>query len=223
MNLIKGILFDLDNTLIDSLDCVWRCADHVLKDAGLAGIDREAALKAMSLKQDIFASAEPQLSTSQKEGLFDEFIRCYPDFLQYARILPKAREVLEEAKSRKLRLALVTSGSRDGAKSLLKSFGLSGFFEAVVGFEDTEQHKPMAQPLLKAASLIELEPNEVMVVGDTELDVIAGKRAGVTTVAVTTGVTPIERITREQPDFIIKDLGELPRILDREISARPIS
>lgn len=212
--MIKGILFDLDNTLIESVESIWRCADHVLKAEGLPGIDRETALKAMSLKLDLFTTAEPNLSASQKERLFEEYIRCYPDFTQHARIMPGAREVLEEAKSRKLRLALVTTENRESASGLLKTFGLLDFFEAIVGFEDTKHHKPSAQPILKAVSLIKLRPCEVLVVGDTELDVIAGKGAGATTVVVLTGVTPIERIRQEGPDFIIRGLWELPRIMD---------
>jgi phosphoglycolate phosphatase-like HAD superfamily hydrolase len=91
---------------------------------------------------------------------------------------------------------------------------LDGFFTAVVGFEDTMRHKPSPDPLLKALVKIGLGASEVLVVGDTEMDIIAGSRAGARTVAVTTGVTPRERLVLEKPDYIIDDLLELDGILD---------
>jgi len=213
MSLIKGILFDLDGTLIESVESIWRCADHVLRSEGLPGIDQRTAERAMILKLDLFSASGSNLGTDQREMLFERFLRCYPDFMKYSKIMPSAREVVEDAKSRKLRLALVTTESRRSATEILRNFGLLEFFEVIVGFEDTKQHKPSAEPVLEALSLMGLKPSEVLVVGDTELDAIAGKKAGATTVIVTTGPTPIERIRSEKPDFIINGLCDLPDVI----------
>jgi HAD superfamily hydrolase (TIGR01549 family) len=213
--MIKGIIFDLDNTLVDSIDSITKCANHVLKGMGKRGIDRTTAEEAMGLTIfDLFAMVEPNLSEDEKAQLFIDYRRCYMDFIGESRILPHARETLSAVASRGMRLALVTTKSVENARKILKTFGLDGFFTAVVGFEDTMRHKPSPDPLLKALDKIGLGASEVLVVGDTEMDIIAGSRAGARTVAVTTGVTLRERLVLEKPDYIIDDLLELDGILD---------
>jgi pyrophosphatase PpaX len=94
---------------------------------------------------------------------------------------------------------------------------------AVVGFEDTKKHKPSPEPIFKALELLGLSGCEVLVVGDTEMDIIAGREAGARTMAVTTGVTPWERLAHEKPDFIANDLSELDNILESLIRAKNLN
>jgi pyrophosphatase PpaX len=213
--LIRGVLFDLDNTLVESVETIWRCADHVLRAEGLSGIDRRTAEKAMGLTIfDLFDLAEPNLTQAKKKKLFIEYKRCYADFMHYTVVLPNAKDAINYVKSCGLRIGLVTTKSRENTEKVLRAFGLREFFEALVGFEDTVQHKPSSQPIVKAASLLGLRPGEFAVVGDTEMDAIAGRGAGAVTIIVTTGVTPREKIIQAKPDFIIEGLGDLPKIVE---------
>ena len=219
--MIRGVIFDLDNTLVDSIDSITKCADHVLRGMGKGGIDRATAEGAMGLTLfDLFALVEPDLSEAEKVRLFDDYRRCYMDFSHETKILPHAREALASASSRGLRLALVTTKSSGNARKILKAFGMHGFFMAVVGFEDTKKHKPSPEPIFKALELLGLGAGEVLVVGDTEMDIMAGRGAGAKTVAVTTGVTPRERLAPEKPDYIVDDLSELDSILKSLLPAK---
>jgi pyrophosphatase PpaX len=219
--MIRGVIFDLDNTLVDSIDSITKCADHVLRGMGKGGIDRATAEGAMGLTLfDLFALVEPDLSEAEKVRLFDDYRRCYMDFIHETKILPHAREALASASSRGLRLALVTTKSSGNARKILKAFGMHGFFMAVVGFEDTKKHKPSPEPIFKALELLGLGAGEVLVVGDTEMDIMAGRGAGAKTVAVTTGVTPRERLAPEKPDYIVDDLSELDSILKSLLPAK---
>lgn len=214
--MIRGIIFDLDNTLVDSIDSITKCADHVLRGMGKRGIDRATAEGAMGLTIfDLFALVEPELSESEKVQLFDDYRRCYMDFIRETKMLPHARETLASVSSRGLGLALVTTKSAVNARKILEAFGIREFFIAVVGYEDTERHKPSPDPIFKALGLLGLAGGEVLVVGDTEMDIIAGRGAGARTVAVTTGVTTRGRLEYEKPDYVIEDLSELEGILDR--------
>jgi HAD superfamily hydrolase (TIGR01509 family) len=218
--MIRGVIFDLDNTLVDSIDNITKCADHVLRGMGKRGIDRLTAERAMGLTIfDLFALVEPTLTDGEKTLLFNEYRRCYMDFIHETKILPHAMEALASAAGRRLRLALVTTKSVGNARRILKAFGMDGYFEAVVGFEDTESHKPSPEPILKALKLLGLGAGEALVVGDTEMDVIAGRQAGAKTVAVTTGVTPWERLVLERPDYVVEDLSELDGIIDSLVRA----
>lgn len=216
---MRGVIFDLDNTLVDSIDSITKCADHVLRGMGKGGIDRATAEKAMGLTIfDLFGLVEPDLTEEEKRRLFEEYRRCYMDYIHETKALPHAKEALAHASSRGLRLALVTTKSRGNAEKILRAFGMEGYFMAVIGFEDTEEHKPSPEPLLRALEDLGLGAGEVLVVGDTVMDVIAGRRAGAITVAVTTGVTPRERLASERPDYIIRDLSGLGGIIDDLLS-----
>jgi HAD superfamily hydrolase (TIGR01509 family) len=218
--MIQGVIFDLDNTLVDSIDSITKCADYVLRGMGKRGIDRATAERAMGLTIfDLFALVEPRLTDGEKTILFNEYRRCYMDFIHETKMLPHSREALASAGKKGLRLALVTTKSVGNARRILEAFEIDGYFEVVVGFEDTNSHKPSAEPILKALKLLGLEGGEVVVVGDTEMDIIAGRKAGAKTVAVTTGVTTRERLSLERPDYIVDDLSELDRILNGLVRA----
>lgn len=217
--MIKGVIFDLDNTLVDSVETIWRCSDHVLRENGFKGIERETAERAMGLTIfDLFDLAKPGLSEAQKQKLFNDYRGSYMEYVCYSKLLPYARESLEHAKSIGLKLALVTTKSRVNAGKILEAFGLFDFFDAIVGYEDTAEHKPSAEPILKASLAFNLNPKEVAVIGDTEMDVRAGKEAGSITVAVTTGVKTGEQLQPDRPDYIIATLFELPKILSVLVS-----
>lgn len=219
--MIRGVIFDLDSTLVDSIDSITKCADHVLRGIGKRGIDRATAEGAMGLTIfDLFALVEPDLSQGEKVRLFNDYKRCYMDFIHDTKILPHALEALSSASSRGLRLALVTTKSAGNARKILKAFGMYGFFMAVVGFEGTKKHKPSPEPIFKALELLGLGADEVLVVGDTEMDIMAGRGAGAKTVAVTTGVTPRERLVSEKPDYVVDDLSELESILKSLLRAK---
>lgn len=213
--MIRGVIFDLDNTLVDSVDTITKCADHVLRAMGKRGIDRATAERAMGLTIfDLFALVEPGLSGEEKVRLFNEYRRCYMDFISETRVLAHAKEALGAAASRGLKLALVTTKSAENAVKILRTFGIEGFFAVVVGFEDTVEHKPSPEPMAKALQLLCLKAGEVLVVGDTEMDVVAGREAGAKTVAVATGVTPRDRLAIAKPDYLIDDLSGLEGILE---------
>ncbi|MBM5806010.1 MAG: HAD-IA family hydrolase [Candidatus Verstraetearchaeota archaeon] len=211
--LIRGAIFDLDGTLVDSTETIWRTSDHTLKMNGFRGIDRKTVEKVMGLTIfDLFLQVEPDLNEAQKRRLFEDYKKSYMNFIRHTKVLPNACEALEDARSRGLKMALVTTKSRENAEMISKFFGMRKFFDVVLGFEDTTEHKPSPEPISKAAFLLDLKPEAVVVVGDTEMDVRAGRRAGSATVAVTTGVTPLERLLREKPDYLINSLSEMPEI-----------
>jgi pyrophosphatase PpaX len=210
---MKGAIFDLDSTLVDSTETIWRTSDYTLRMNGFRRIDRKTVDRVMGLTIfDLFFQVEPNLNEAQKKMLFDDYKNSYMNFIEYTKVLPNAREALEDARSRGLKLALVTTKSRENAEKILKFFDMKKFFDVVLGFEDTKEHKPWPEPIIRAAGLMGLKPEEVVVIGDTEMDIRAGRSAGSTTIAVTTGVTPLVRLLRERPYYIISSLSELSEI-----------
>lgn len=212
---IKAAVFDLDCTLVDSTESIWRNADAVMRANGFRGISKEDVERRMGLTIfDLFLDAEPGLNEEQKRKLFADYRDGYERFMSYTRVLPHAREALEFMKSRGAKLALVTTKSRVNASKVLRQFSMMEFFDVVCGFEDSAEHKPAAEPISNALCRLGVEPREALVIGDSDVDVKAAKGAGASVVAVATGVLSAERLQMEEPDAVIASLSELPGLID---------
>jgi pyrophosphatase PpaX len=86
-------------------------------------------------------------------------------------------------------------------------------FSGIVGREDVESRKPHPEPVLKCLGHLELDPQEVVYIGDSPIDIRAGKAAGSYTVGVLTGTSPHEVLHGEDPDHILESVVGLPDIL----------
>jgi len=215
--MIKGAIFDLDNTLVDSIETICRTADYAMRTNGYKGVDIKTAEKAMGLTIfDLFKLVEPDLSENEKQKLFHCYKGSYMKFIDKTEILPNVRETLSRVRAMGIRMALVTTKSRENAVKILKAFDLLDYFEFTHGFEDTWEHKPSAEPMTKAIARMGLHPSEVVVIGDSDADVRSGRSAGAKVIAVTTGVTPLDRIQAERPDHIIGNISKVPAIICNE-------
>lgn len=213
--MIKGVVFDLDNTLVDSVETIRQAADATLRSKGFRGVDLETLVSVMGLTIfDLFRRVEPAIEEKRMKELFLDYKENYMKFIGSTKLLPKAKETLEALSAKNLKMAVVTTKSRYNAVKVLESFGLAHYFGAVVGFEDTDEHKPSPDPIIKAAGALGLELGSLAVVGDTDADVAAGKAAGAVTIAVTTGVTPIHKILEKEPDYVINNIMEVERIIN---------
>jgi pyrophosphatase PpaX len=97
----------------------------------------------------------------------------------------------------------------------LGCFGLLGYFEFVIGYEDTTIHKPEAEPVLEGARRLGVAAEQCVYVGDSPHDVECGNAAGALTVAALWGPFP-ERALAAGPDYALDALGELVGLLGGE-------
>src|SRR5262249_51224876 len=124
----------------------------------------------------------------------------------------RAREVVAELRSRRYLVGVVTSKGRELAIRGLRMGDLESLLDAAVFLEDTERHKPHPEPLLTALGRLRVEPHEAVYVGDSAHDMVAGRRAGVKTIAAGWGPFPRAELEREAPDFIAESITDLLEI-----------
>jgi pyrophosphatase PpaX len=126
-------------------------------------------------------------------------LACFPGMLDVlARLTDEGR-----------RLGIVTAKRRHTVDLVFEGAGIARYFDAVVGSDDTERHKPDPEPVLKALELLEAGPDEAAYVGDSPFDVAAARAAGVFAVAV--GWGGIHRI--EDADAFVETPEELLGVL----------
>jgi pyrophosphatase PpaX len=209
------ILFDLDGTLIDSIELILNSARYAFEKLDrecppqsewMAGIGiplftmfgryaRDEADKAAL----IAAYREYQLANH------DRLIRCYDEVIDTVAMLSQ----------RGHELGIVTSKSEALAMRGLARVGLARYMDTVVGCDSSTRHKPDPEPVRIALHRLAAEPGEAVYVGDSVHDILAGNAAGVTTLAATWGAFKRADLEPGKPDSYLDSINELTAFLDR--------
>jgi pyrophosphatase PpaX len=208
---IEVVLFDLDGTLIDTIELILSSLRHATAEVlGEAPADDVLLHNVgVPLRVQMAEFAPDRVDElllayrAHNDQVHDELVCEYEG----------TEEALRALASRGYRMGIVTSKSVAVAHRGLDRFGLGSFFETLVGYEDTDIHKPNPEPVLLAAHRMGVHISRCCYVGDSPHDINAGRAAGATTVAALWGPFR-ERVTEAGPDFVIEQLTELPGILD---------
>ena len=215
MRSVKGVLFDLDGTLINSLDTYNMAFNHIAQRHNLRAVDiREMAdflNQFISLDQlllSLYPSLTPQDITAFRRAMKDEFIALSKD---HTTLQPHAREVLLLLRHAGMKIGVATGRMSvgNGKWRDLKNLGIDTLIDAVVTAGETKP-KPDPASLIKCTEELSLSRSECVFVGDSRADVIAGKRAGVQVIALPTGVASKDQLAEEKPDSMIDSLSALP-------------
>ncbi|MNC51148.1 Pyrophosphatase PpaX [compost metagenome] len=120
--------------------------------------------------------------------------------------------MLEELHRAGLRLGVVTSKIRKTSLMGLERFGLTPYLDAIITVEDVVEPKPHGEGILKAASILGVKPEETLMVGDSQYDILAAKHAGTRAAGVAWTAKGEEYLNGIGPDYMIRDMRELLEI-----------
>ncbi len=177
---MKVILFDLDGTLIDSTEAILESFKVALSD-NMKFYDEKKILSLIGLPLDIMFK---ELGVDNEWEYVNRYKMHYRKIsTQKTKLLPSSKEALKLASSF-ARLGVCTTKTSRYSKELLEKFGILDYFEVLIGREDVENPKPHPEPILKALSLMKADSNISFMVGDTCLDMISAKEAGIRGVGV---------------------------------------
>ena len=223
--MLKAILFDLDNTLLDFMKFKKESARAAAKAIIHSGL-RESESVLYSKIFAIYDSkgieyqrtfhdllSEYSLSPHQLEHMKQAAIIAYTK-KKYSLLRPQPKVVrtLSSLKS-SYKLGIVTDAPRDKAWQRLVLSGLDLFFYPVVTFNDTHEEKPSVNPFKRALSLLKVRPDEALFVGDnTRKDIIGAKKVGIMTCLAKYGClnyVPEEDVA----DYKIERFEELKRVV----------
>lgn len=138
------------------------------------------------------------------------------DAVSSANLIPGAEEALRSLKSMGLQLGLFTTDGIKATRHALSKFGLDTFFDVVVTRETVRKVKPDCAQLIAATTPLDVTPEEVVVIGDSIVDIKCAKAVRALAVGVLTGLTKLEDLKKSGADYVIPSISELP-ILIRKI------
>jgi putative hydrolase of the HAD superfamily len=222
--LLKAVIFDLDNTLTDFMRMKRvsiKAAIEEMTDAGLSMSPEEATRKLFEIydREGIEDQRVFDRFLEEQLGEIDPMIHTaaiigYRRGREYTLVLyPHVKKTLLELAKRGLKLVILSDAPRYQAWSRLCYLGLQHFFDHVITFEDTQVRKPDPSPFNRAIELLQMNPHEVIMVGDwPERDMVGAHGVGIRTVYARYGDT--SGATHSGADYEIDDIAELVDIID---------
>ena len=218
MPTIRTVLFDLDGTLIDSVQLILDSYHHALAAHGLPPLSDEEWL------QGVGTPLTSQFAPWKDEhGTMETLIASYREYNlanhdRMVREFPGVVDAVRAVRARGCRTGLVTSKARSGALRGLRLVGLEDAMDVLVCADEVINPKPHPEPVEKAVRLLGAYPATTVYVGDSVHDLRSGRGAGVRTAAVLWGPFSRAQLAPEEPDFWIERPDEIPRLLDRELT-----
>ncbi|MET1116011.1 MAG: HAD-IA family hydrolase [Comamonas sp.] len=215
---IRAVLFDLDGTLIDSAPDLGAAADQMRIARGLASLPAEhyrpmAGAGARGMLGVAFGITP---ETPDYDTLREEFFRNYEARMtQTTYAFDGISQLLADIEARGLLWGVVTNKSARFTDPLTRAMPLFANARAVVSGDTTPHSKPHPAPLFEAASRLGLPPEACIYVGDDERDIVAGRAAGMKTVAALYGyLGAVDATEHWGADAAIKYPYELLQWLD---------
>jgi HAD superfamily hydrolase (TIGR01549 family) len=215
-NRLEAVLFDLDGTLIDSTDAYFQIVNEAFKQLGLQPIGRRAILDAVkdggfdwdAVLPGELKEGRDQLITKAR-GIIDEI---YPlKFQRDVQVFYGVRKLLRDLSAGGLKIGLVTSTPMKNLKiklTPLKKKAIDRLLDVIITTDDVPRKKPAPDPLILCGKRLGIALHKSVYIGDTAVDMQAGRAAGMKTIAVLTGMDSLESLKRENPDLILNNVAE---------------
>jgi len=213
---VSLMLFDLDGTLIDSKTDLANSINLMLADLGRPTLS-EATVGGFVgdgvrvLVRRCLTATEPNHRAPDDElhskGIGLMHSHYADEMFKTTRLYPKIAETLGAFDDK--RKAVVTSKEVRFTRIILEHFDIAKYFDAIVGGDTTPARKPDPGPVLEAMRQLSTSARETVMIGDSENDVIAGKRAGTYTCAVSYGFRSAEELRAAEPDVLIERFDQL--------------
>ena len=211
----RAYLFDLDGTLVDSVPDIDQALNHALATADLPPVAESLTRHwighgSRTLIQQALQHHQKPTNTAAIDQLIGPFLSHYKSNIAvHSKIYPQVRETLSTLQQAGSKLAVVTNKLTELSEPLLQDIGLYDFFDLIVCGDTAAQPKPAADPIVLCLDHFNLAPQQVLMVGDSETDVLAAKAANVDVACVRDGYNHGVDVTTLDPDFVITSFADL--------------
>lgn len=206
------LIFDLDGTIIDSLQDITGAVNSVRKEFGLKTFSLEeirsflgSGIKALMERAMPEESKESHLALERFKYYYGQ---CLTDTtLPYSGI----ENMLETLKDRKK--AILSNKTENFSCEILKRLGLADHFLKIWGGDTAGVKKPEPKPILDLIKITRSDPSKTIMIGDSANDFLAAKAAGIPSIAVLYGYSDKSKIDEYKPDFIAENPDDIIKIV----------
>lgn len=207
-----AILWDLDGTLVDGAAAILDAFEFALRSRGHPPIDHAAIVSRIGMPLRLMF--RDVLGVDDRESA--ALVTCYRERFEreaprLVRAAPGALDAIAAFPG--VPMAIVTTKATQPARTVLRALGLDARMTTIVGVDTVRRPKPDPEGVRVALARLGVGSVDVVFVGDTVMDVLAGKGASVRTVAVTNGHGDAGELKAAAPDAIVPDLHHLAQVI----------
>ena len=208
------IIFDLDGTLIDSSEDIAWAVNKTLKQMGFDEFSYQAIKERIGWGVKMLLE---KVLPADKQNLLEEarsiFMGYYSDHLLVrSKLYPGVMDILNHFKNKKL--AVATNKPFNLTEKILDGLNISGYFKKVVGGDGVQNKKPSPEAIEIILRELRVSPEKSIFVGDSLIDIEAGKKAGVMTIGAAYGFRGRRELEDAGADVIIEDINELTSLCE---------
>jgi N-acetyl-D-muramate 6-phosphate phosphatase len=215
---IKALCFDVDGTLSDTDDYYAQKIVRFLPPS----IFRDPAHSARRIVMWVESPGNALLGFADKIGVDDEMV-AFIDWLNRHRksplkkylIVPGVEEMFKQIQGR-YPMSVVSARDEKSTLRFLTQFDLGKYFDAIVTGLSAPHTKPYPDPIFLAAQKMGVQPQECLMIGDTTVDMRAGKAAGAQTLGVLCGFGEEDELKQLGADLILKSTGDLAALFNQQ-------
>ncbi|WP_052098122.1 HAD family hydrolase [Paenibacillus stellifer] len=209
------ILFDFDGVIIQSEPVIKAAFTLSYQDL----INDEVAPPVeeyLSHMGESFGNIMEKMKLPQK--MYEVFCHYSNRLVNLIELVEGFTEILDLLKNSSKKIGLVTGKDRKRTIDILGRLQIIQYFDVIVAGDDVKHPKPHAEPILKAVSECNGKHSEAIMIGDSPNDIIAARNANIESCAVLWGIGKTDELFHENPQFIVRDPGELSVLLKQIIS-----
>ena len=215
--MIKAVCFDLDNTLVNSEIVIKNTFTHCF----------EVFFPEVKLKEEDYSRfmGPPLYKTfseyTDNKEIVDDAIKEYQRYyktieLGLIKIYPTVKETLEWLKKNNIKIGLITTKFLSSATPSLKHFEIYDYFDSFMCLEKQGTPKPDKDPIIRISKEIEIDPKDILMVGDNYVDIMCGKNAGSYTALVKYNRWWKEA-SKASPDIIVEKMEDIIKLIEKEV------
>lgn len=209
---IKLIIFDLDGTLVDAFSAVTKSLNHMFRAIDYPRVDRD------TVKRKVGWGETSLIRSFVDEKDLPKAVRIYRKHHREAlkhgvKFLPGTRRLLKSLTRQGYTLAIASNRPSRFTHIILRVLEVKPFFSKVICADQAGEKKPHPAMLKEILLELDFRPSESVYIGDMTIDVQAGRRARMKTIAVMTGSSTREEVEKHKPHKIIEKISDVPAVL----------
>lgn len=210
----KAVLFDLDGTLNDSGPGIMNSVRYALEKMGYPILDDTMLRRFVGPSLVYSFTTFSRMSEEEAWKAVDVYRECYHAGECYnLTIYDGIRELLADLNQAGILCAVVTSKPQGMAEDILEHFGMREYFATVAGPDPDDPSNRKSTLIARALNALNLEPEDVIMIGDSKYDIIGAKEAGCDCIGVTYGYGTREELSENRADYIADSAMDMRKIL----------
>ena len=210
MKNFDGIIFDIDGTLTSTNDLIFASFNYVMNKYLNKTLTNDEIISLFGPTEDVILE---EWTGADYPKARQDYYDFYSENHTMADLYPGILDILTFIKSKKLPLSIFTGKGREAAVITLRKLEIYNFFDMIISGDDVEEHKPSPEGIIKFLGKYKLNPEKVLMIGDSPSDIKASRAAGVKIASVLWDSYSQAKVIDMKSDYVFHEVSELREFL----------